>query len=375
LDRLLPWLHLKNAPGIGNHLFKRLILRFGSPEAVLAAPAAELMAVDGMTPQRAAAVRSNRAQAQAAAEAAEARRHGLRLATFSDPDYPPLLREIPDPPPFLYAAGRLMRGMHPVAVVGSRNATPYGLDVAYRISAELAQLGFTVVSGMARGIDASAHEGALAGGGRTVAVLGSGLANIYPREHRALFGRIVAAGAVVSEFPPDAGPEAHHFPIRNRVISGMSYGTVVVEASRRSGALITARLAAEQNREVFAVPGSIQSFKSIGTHTLLKQGARLVENAQDIVDELGHFLQGAEEPCTTDAAAPAGMPPLTAEEETVLAALSPYPEHIDVVARRLNMEAGTLCGVLLQLELKGVVRQSAGKHFAAENTRGGSKPS
>jgi DNA processing protein len=286
------------------------------------------------------------------------------------PDYPPLLREIPDPPPFLYASGDIARCERPVAVVGSRNSTAYGVTMAQQLGSDLASLGFTVVSGMAIGIDAAAHEGALSSRGRTVAVLGSGLANVYPPQHVRLFERISASGAVLSEFPLKADPEAHHFPIRNRVISGMSLGTVVVEASKNSGSLITARLAAEQNREVFAVPGSIQSFKSMGTHNLIKQGAKLVENAQDIVSELGHFLADSPPDGGRQRLQPVEKRySLTEEEKNVYRALGPYPLHIDELVRKLAMGAGKLSGILLQLELKGIVTQQAGKLFSAADER------
>jgi DNA processing protein len=363
-DPLLPWFQLKSAPGIGNHLFKRLVERFGDPRAVLEAPAAALAGVEGVTARLAQALKSHRVPAAAAAEIETARRRGYQLVTMTAADYPPLLREIPDPPPYLYVRGTLGGELNPIAVVGSRQATAYGEAAARQIAADLARLGFTVVSGMALGIDAAAHEGALGAGGRTVAVLGSGLDNVYPPQHRGLFARIAQNGAVVSEFPLDAGPEAHHFPQRNRVISGMSFGTVVVEATRRSGALITARLSAEQNREVFAVPGSIHSFKSTGTHMLIKQGAKLVENAQDIVAEIGHFMGRAAEPVPAPEAA-ANRHGLTEEERQVMAAMGPYPEHIDRILRRLAMDPGTLSGTLLQLELKGMVRQLPGKFFAA----------
>jgi DNA processing protein len=219
-----------------------------------------------------------------------------------------------------------------------------------------------VVSGMARGIDTAAHEGALDGGGDTIAVLGSGLGRIYPSENRSLFSRIGAQGAVVSEFSMTADPDAHNFPRRNRIISGMSLGTVVVEATRNSGSLITAGLAAEQNREVFAVPGSIHSFKSTGTHTLIKQGAKLVEHVQDIIEELPPLDGGTPSGCHPGTPVPAGAP-LTADENRVVQALGPYPQHIDDIARRLGMAPGKLAGTLLELELKGVVSQSAGKLF------------
>jgi DNA processing protein len=371
VEKILPWLHLKSVPGIGNHLFKRLIDRFGTPEAVLQASPADLLALDGITPRTVSALHSHGPPDGAASEIEDALRRGFRLIPLTHADYPPLLREIPDPPPLLYVSGDLALCERPIAVVGSRNATAYGEAMARQLGSDLARLGFTVVSGMALGIDAAAHEGALSTRGRTVAVLGSGLANLYPPQHLRLFERISASGAVLSEFPLQAEPEAHHFPIRNRIISGMSLGTVVVEASKNSGSLITARLAAEQNREVFAVPGSIQSFKSMGTHTLIKQGAKLVENAQDIVSELGHFL--------LDAAGDGGrqrVPPLekrhslTEDEKKVFQAIGPYPLHIDELVRKLAMDAGKLSGILLQLELKGIVTQQAGKLFSAADDRG-----
>lgn len=364
-DPLLPWFHLKSVPGIGNHLFKRLIDRFGCPQAVLQASLEELAAVDGVTARVAQQLKTHRPPAEAVAEIDTAQRRGYRLVTMAAADYPPLLREIPDPPPYLYVHGALRGDMRPIAVVGSRNATSYGEAATRQISEELARLGFTVVSGMALGIDTAAHEGALSGGGPTVAILGSGLDNAYPPQNQRLIERIADNGAVVSEYPLQAGPEAHHFPQRNRVISGMSFGTVVVEATRRSGSLITARLAAEQNREVFAVPGSIQSFKSTGTHMLIKQGAKLVENAQDIVAEIGHFLGPPAAPGTAPQEAAAPCHRLTADEQKVLAALGPYPEHIDQILRQLAMDPGALSGTLLQLELKGLVRQLPGKFFTS----------
>jgi DNA processing protein len=238
------------------------------------------------------------------------------------------------------------------------------LQTARQLSGELADRGITVVSGMAIGIDTAAHQGALDANGRTVAVLGSGLARVYPAVNRKLFERIVREGAVISEFAMLSAPEPHHFPMRNRVISGISIGTVVVEASRKSGSLITARLAAEQNREVFAVPGSIRSFKSTGAHTLIKQGAKLVENTSDILEEIGHRLHypSTELPATETQQPACGN--LTPDEQRVFDALSPYPLHIDDLTRCVGMQPGKVASILLQLELKGRVVQSTGKFFA-----------
>jgi DNA processing protein len=287
-----------------------------------------------------------------------------RITTQADPDYPQLLREIPDPPPFFYVSGRLNSSALKIAVVGSRNATQYGLTTTKNLCADLAALGITIVSGMARGIDTAAHQGAMAGGGKTIAVLGSGLERIYPAENTKLFHRISQNGAVVSEFDLLTEPEGHNFPRRNRIISGMSLGTVVVEATKKSGSLITARLAAEQNREVFAVPGSIQSFKSTGTHTLIKQGAKLVEHAQDIIEELAPYFENKECPGMAPFTETHESPPsLSADELRVYKALEPYPIHIDKLVRKISMEPGQLSGILLSLELNGMIQQLPGKFF------------
>ncbi|MDX1709417.1 MAG: DNA-processing protein DprA, partial [Desulfobacterales bacterium] len=252
-----------------------------------------------------------------------------------------------------------------VALSLSNPITVDGQKVARVLSAGLVERGFTIVSGLARGVDTAAHRAALKSGGRTIAVLGSGLDRIYPAENEKLYHRIAQTGAVVSEFALGAKPEAHHFPMRNRIISGMSLGTVVAEASRKSGSLITARLAAEQNREVFAVPGSVQSFKSTGTHTLIKQGAKLVEHAQDIIEELAplaHLSQPGEsgpQKDTTDVETS-----LSPDEAAVFHALEPYPVHIDDLARKTGLEPGKLLSILLKLELQGIIQQQPGKLFS-----------
>jgi DNA processing protein len=371
MDKLYPWLCLKNVPGIGNHLFKRLIERFSLPEAVFQASQQELLEVEGISKRQSAAILNYQAPLSIKTELDQANQKGYKIITLADSWYPPLLKEIPDPPPFLYVSGTLDGSSKNIAVVGSRNPTAYGISTTQKLCADLSAHGITIISGMAVGIDTAAHQGALAGKGRTVAVLGSGFNKIYPSQNLNLFKRISEEGAVISEFALNIEPEAHHFPIRNRIISGMSMGTVVVEATRKSGSLITARLAAEQNREVFAVPGSIQSFKSTGTHALIKQGAKLVENAQDVIEELVAYLDMG----------PPGMPgegvqnhtaqtqlSLPPEELAVYNNLSPYPEHIDAIIRKTQIESGKLLSLLLQLELKGIVQQLPGKYFSLFET-------
>ena len=371
MDSIRPWFHLKSVPGVGNLLCKRLIDRFKSPENILQASDQELLQVNGLTQRHVAAIKNHKPKG-IEAELALAENKDYRFVTLTDSNYPRLLREIPDPPPFLYVYGRLEGESANLAVVGSRNATGYGLSTTKDLCMSLASHNLTIVSGMARGIDTAAHQGALAARGKTIAVLGSGLESIYPAENRKLFHRIAENGAVVSEFPLMAGPEAHHFPIRNRIISGMSLGTVVVEATRKSGSLITARLAAEQNREVFAVPGSIQSFKSAGSHTLIKQGAKLVEHAQDVIEELVPLVplnQRLENNSPDHSKKKMGL--LSDDEARVYQALDPYPVHIDDLARKISMEPGKLLSMLLKLELNGLVQQSPGKLFSISGSSAG----
>ena len=364
MENLYPWFRLKSTPGVGNLLCKRLIDAFHSPENVIHAPRKELLQVEGVSERLITAIKRHTLPESVKEELDTVQRKGFKILTLNDTDYPALLLEIPDPPPCLYVYGRLSATKKNISMVGSRNATHYGTDTTQRLSHDLASLGMTIVSGMARGIDTAAHEGALMAQGSTIAVLGSGLERIYPKENETLFHRIAETGAVISEFQLHAEPEAHHFPLRNRVISGLSLGTVIVEATLRSGSLITARLAAEQNREVFAVPGSVNSFKSTGTHTLIKQGAKLVEQAGDIMEEIGHWMDPPETVNLNSAAVPNATETLLSPLETsVLQALEHYPLHIDDLIRKLSMEPSDLSGILLRLELKGVVRQDPGKLF------------
>lgn len=362
MDTWTDWVALKTVPGVGDRLYRRLIERFKTPSAVFqsAREAPEqLHAITGISAGLINAIARFKKTGAIRREIDHIRKTGFRLVPMVDQDYPSMLLEIPDPPPYLYLAGTLPGTLKYIAIVGSRNATTYGIETTRKLSGDLTARDVVIVSGMALGIDTAAHEGALMGNGKTIAVLGSGLLKIYPAQNQRLFERIVENGGVVSEFPLTAGPEAHHFPKRNRIISGMSLGTVVVEATRRSGSLITARLAAEQNRDVFAVPGSIQSFKSTGTHTLIKQGAKLVENVQDVLEEFPRFFdttvkQSLRSKTRID---------LNTDEQTIFDELGVYPIHIDDLVRKTGMDAGRLAGLLMQMELNGLVSQAPGKMF------------
>jgi DNA processing protein len=367
MEKILPWLALKNVPGIGNHLFKSLIDRFGTPHNVFAATQQDLQGIEGISRQLAAAILGFRSGDDIKREVDAAIEQNCRMVTLADHQYPPLLRAIHDPPPYLYVRGDLGDTEKSIAVVGSRQASVYGLSVAKHLSMDLAFYGLTVVSGMARGIDAAAHEGTLSAKGKTVAVLGSGLGVVYPPENEKLFRRIMESGAVISELPVMEPPNAYNFPARNRIIAGMTLGTVVVEAAAKSGSLITARLAAEQGREVFAVPGSINSAKSSGVHNLLKQGAKLVASVNDIIEEFPRvqFTVNAKD----DQAGNANgvrknhSIDMTPEETGIYQLLEPYPIHIDELSQKSGMGVGRLAGILLNLELRGIVHQTPGKYF------------
>ncbi|HUP50427.1 MAG TPA: DNA-processing protein DprA [Thermoanaerobaculia bacterium] len=287
--------------------------------------------------------------------AAELRELRESTVTLADGDYPPLLREIIDPPLALHVRGEISIGSAPaVAVVGSRRASPYGVNAARRLAGDLAGAGVTIVSGLALGIDAAAHEAALERGGRTIAVLGTGIDRTYPRSNARLLRRIEREGLVLSEFAPGTPPLPENFPMRNRVISGLTLGTVIVEATTRSGSLITARMAAEQGREVFAVPGSIFSPGAEGTHRLIQYGAKLVHDVDDILDELpGHLRSKREKAAEPPEELREVLAILTREEAT----------HIDEIAARLSRSAGGVAETLLQLELGGWVRALPGARY------------
>jgi len=282
--------------------------------------------------------------------------------TLADPQYPTLLRCIHDPPPYIYVKGNLADAEKSMALVGSRQASSYGIAVAKRLSMDLALLGLVVVSGMARGIDSAAHLGALRQKGRTIAVLGSGIDVIYPSENRPLFAEIVENGAVISEFPFGTEPEMTNFPKRNRIISGMSLGVVIAEASPNSGALITAKLALEQNREVFAVPGNITSMRSRGTHTLIREGAKLVESAEDVIEELAFALG---DPAHREGGGkPIPLPEDVSDtERTVLRCVESGPVSIEAIIEGSGFRSQDVLAILLDLELRGLVKQISGNNF------------
>ena len=261
----------------------------------------------------------------------------------------------------LYVKGKeIPQNVTHIAIVGSRNPTTYGMKVAEEFGQGLARRRFGVVSGMARGIDSAAHWGCLGGHGFTLAILGTGIDIIYPGSNTKLFHHISQAGAVISEFPLGTPPEPRNFPIRNRIISGLSRGVLVVEATKKSGSLITASLALEQGRDVFAVPGSVNSFKSRGCHYLIKQGATLVENSDDILDELGFNYQFISKP---DTFKEKYLPPLDASEKLLYDLIGDFPTHIDVIARESHLESAVVSSTLMRMELKGMIRQLPGKMF------------
>lgn len=357
----LEWLTLRFIPGLGHVACKNLIGRFGTPAAVFRAGLKELLEIEGIREETAERIIRRQCSTDPARVMEAVAREGARIVPFTDPNYPPALREIHDPPVLLFAKGAdIPARLIFVGVVGSRTPTPYGLQAAERIGQGLARRGLGVASGLARGIDSAAHWGCLEGRGFALAVLGTGIDVLYPPSNKKLYHRILDQGAVVSEFPPGTPPEPWNFPIRNRIISGLSRAVVVVEATLKSGSLITASLALEQGRDVFAVPGSIHSFKSQGCHSLIKQGARLVETADDILEELG--LNDGNH-AKTDTFKEAALPPMEDKEKTVWGLLGDYPVHIDEIAREGRLEPGEVSSILTKMELKGLIRQLPGKMF------------
>ncbi len=364
-DDLAAWLRLVETPGVGRESARRLLTEFGSPEAVLGASIAARKAIVGATPANALATEPPGFAALLAATlawldgGAASEAAARDILVLGDPRYPETLLQTADPPTLLYTQGRVeWLAADSIAIVGSRNPTAQGLENARAFAAHLSRAGLVVVSGLALGIDGAAHEGALEGGGGTIAVVGTGLDRVYPTRHKALAHRIAAAGLIISEFSIGTPSLPENFPIRNRIIAGLARGTLVVEAALQSGSLITARLALEAGREVFAIPGSIHSPQARGCNVLLKQGAKLVDSAADVLEEFAAARPGAARP----AQAPTGTE-VAAKEDPLLAALGFDPIGLDALVARTGQSAAALSARLLDLELEGRVARLPGQVF------------
>ncbi len=377
------------ADGVGPILFDRLVATFGSVDAALAAPTSHLQEVDRISSKVANAIHSAAHSDAWKEEIDLAAKLGVRIICREDASYPEPLRQIPDPPICLYVMGEIKReDALSIAIVGSRQASMYGLEQAQRFAELLSQTGLTVISGMARGIDQAAHMAAIRTGGRTIAVLGCGLSHCYPPESIELRDRIAKCGAVISELPLQTVPSTQTFPKRNRIIAGMSLGTLVIEAAQRSGALITARVASEYNREVFALPGRVDTATAQGTNDLISQGfAKLVTNLGDVLDALGDvgeslaqyaagkLMAGAtkdDPPADKDGAptnaesaeeAILSSPLLRDTQATVYKVLTTSPMHMEKVAGACGLAIGQVSAALTLLQLKGLVRQLPGNQF------------
>ena len=369
-DALAGWLRLTLIPGIGGVTQRRLLSTFGLPEAVFSAGFGALSAVCGDKVARLLLDTDNTIAVDEALSWARAPDH--HIVTLADPAYPAALLELPDPPSVLYVVGRIDLLKRPaLAIVGSRNPTPQGMLNAEQFAGVLADAGLTITSGMALGIDAAAHRGALASGGDTIAFVGTGADRIYPARNRDLAHEIGAKGAIVSEFPLGTPAAAANFPRRNRLISGIARGVLVVEAAIESGSLITARLAGEQGREVFAIPGSIHSPQAKGCHRLLKEGAKLVETAQDILEELNWAITPAMSSAPAEAASPADPTLVEAADSqaAVLSLMGFDPCSLDELLGRSGLTADALSVILLHLELEGQLATLPGGRYQRLRSR------
>jgi len=350
--------------GVGPVRARQLLEHFGEPTAILRAASSQLERVRGIGPEVAASISNWEKNVDLAGELKRIQEFGCHVVIQSDENYPDLLKQIYDPPLVLYVKGELIsKDKNAVAIVGSRMTTHYGVEVARKLSYQLAYVGVTVVSGGARGIDTAAHQGALSAKGRTIAVFGTGINLIFPAENAELFERIAASGAVITQFPFNRQADKQSFPIRNRIVAGMTLGTVVVEANLTSGALITANMAVENGRQVFAVPGRIDSPRSKGCHELIKKGAKLCEGAEDILSEFEYLFPASNRP--PGASETGTLPALTLSEteQKVYDAVGDEEASIDEVIRRSGLAASTASVALLGLEMKRLIKQLPGKLF------------
>lgn len=359
-----PWLALARVKGLGCASFKRVAEHLGDPRKAFSAAKTDLAQIPGLDSGAIEGLRNFSGWDEVKEELGRVAKAGASILPYGDPLYPARLRMIPDPPPFLYMKGEIRKeDEKAVAVVGSRSASDYGIRVARELCQGLASLGFTVVSGMARGIDGEAHESALSSGGRTIGVLGSGVDVTYPPEHEELYQRICRNGAIFSDLPVGTPPFSFNFPSRNRLISGLSLGVVVVEATERSGSLITAALALDQGREVFAVPGEAGASRSRGTHRLIRQGAKLVESVEDIVEEIApQLLQRAR--MGPGNIAPPLPPDMGPEAKGVFELVLERAVQIDEVIQATGLSSARVSEILLELEIRGFLRQLPGKRFS-----------
>lgn len=354
---------LNMIPSLGCVSIRRLLEKYNSPSRIFSESEYNLSRIEGITARKISAIKKAESTLDLDAELNLAKENGINIVTILDSRYPESLKNIYDPPPVLYIKGDLLDcDYNAIAIVGSRRASFYGISTASRLSSQLANLGITIVSGLARGIDTASHRGALQVKGRNIAVLGSGLLKIYPPENKQLAEEISHNGAVVSEFSLSMPPLARNFPCRNRIISGLSLGVVVVEAARNSGALITADLALQQSREVFAVPGKMDSATSAGTHGLIKQGAKLISHTDDILEEIAGKLkleplikkENSEEKCVQE---------LNQDSQKVYEILSARPLHIDEIINLTNMGASQISSIITSLELSHLIKELPGKCF------------
>ena len=363
-DELRDLIGLTLVPGVGPRTCRALLDHFGSAGRVLVASTEALKGVEGVGPKLADKIRTARADFDPDDELAECRKHEVRPIARGSTGYPPSFEEISDGPSLLYVRGTIEeRDGLAVAIVGSRHCTPYGMRIAEKLAASLARVGLTVVSGLARGIDAAAHRGALRAGGRTIAVLANGLSQIYPPEHDGLAREVAASGALVSESPMRQEPLAGLFPQRNRLIAGMSLGVVVVEATPKSGSLSTAKHAMEQNREVFAVPGPVDSLASVGCHRLIRDGAKLVETVDDILEELGpRFRDIKAGPDETPARRTSELT-LSDQERSILGRLGDTAIAVDQLITETGLGASRVMATLSILEMRRLIRRLPGQMF------------
>ena len=372
---MLSWIALNMTPGVGPRAATRLLERFGSPDAVFSATRSELTSMC-LKPETIDSIIKKEFEERATKELEQVKALGGDVLILDDGSYPALLREIDDPPPVLYVKGDWQSCFDQpcIGVVGSRNCSTYGENASEMLSRDLASRGITIVSGLARGIDTAAHRGAVRGNGRTVAVMGTGLDNIYPKQNNGLAREILAVGGcLVTQFPLGTPPLPEHFPFRNRIISGLSYGVLIVEASERSGSLITARLAMEQNREVMAVPGNITSGNSFGTNYIIKSGAKLVQQWQDIVTELPSEISARilppkieKETAQTAVRQPELLPAdMSNDERTVWTLLNAdEPVNIDALLETSGLSFGDLNAALVGMDIRDLIRVLPGKNYA-----------